>query len=177
MIQFLLTSGQAIADAAGPRLASKNYQGALEIAKAHPGSHLASFIVTGVETCLEKYREGYHESKAAEFANRALEHKSEQLSTNLHRGMNILASTGSTAPFIGLLGTVLGILNAFRLVGATYRPPKCFRIVSRPGGFRGDHLNRKSNTASRERVKHKGSNQNGTLLRNDRFSRTVSSIR
>ena len=31
--------------------------------------------------------------------------------------MNILASTGSTAPFVGLLGTVLGILNAFKLVG------------------------------------------------------------
>ena len=29
----------------------------------------------------------------------------------------MLASTGSTAPFIGLLGTVLGILNAFRLIG------------------------------------------------------------
>jgi len=31
----------------------------------------------------------------------------------LNRGMNVLASTGSTGPFIGLLGTVLGILNAF----------------------------------------------------------------
>jgi biopolymer transport protein ExbB/TolQ len=107
------------AKAAGPKLTSRDYQGALEIAKNHKGSHLANFIVTGVETYLEKYKKGYHESKAAEFANRALERKSEQLSTNLHRGMNILASTGSTAPFIGLLGTVLGILNAFRLVGET----------------------------------------------------------
>jgi biopolymer transport protein ExbB/TolQ len=30
--------------------------------------------------------------------------------------MGILASTGSTAPFVGLLGTVLGILNAFRMI-------------------------------------------------------------
>jgi biopolymer transport protein ExbB/TolQ len=30
--------------------------------------------------------------------------------------MNVLASTGSTAPFVGLLGTVLGILNAFKLI-------------------------------------------------------------
>ncbi|MBN1652265.1 MAG: MotA/TolQ/ExbB proton channel family protein [Deltaproteobacteria bacterium] len=107
------------AKAAGPKLTSRDYPGALEIAKTHSGSHLANFIVTGVETYLDKYAKGYHESKAAEFANRALERKSEQLSTELHRGMNILASTGSTAPFIGLLGTVLGILNAFRLVGET----------------------------------------------------------
>jgi biopolymer transport protein ExbB/TolQ len=33
--------------------------------------------------------------------------------------MNVLASTGSTAPFIGLLGTVLGIINAFRMIAAT----------------------------------------------------------
>jgi biopolymer transport protein ExbB/TolQ len=33
--------------------------------------------------------------------------------------MNILASTGSTAPFVGLLGTVLGIINAFKLIALT----------------------------------------------------------
>jgi biopolymer transport protein ExbB/biopolymer transport protein TolQ len=33
--------------------------------------------------------------------------------------MTILASTGSTAPFVGLLGTVLGILNAFKQIAAS----------------------------------------------------------
>src|SRR5579872_4158130 len=33
--------------------------------------------------------------------------------------MNVLASTGSTAPFVGLLGTVLGIINAFKLIALT----------------------------------------------------------
>ena len=37
----------------------------------------------------------------------------------MNRGMNILASTGSTAPFVGLLGTVLGIINAFKMISAT----------------------------------------------------------
>lgn len=32
---------------------------------------------------------------------------------NLQRGLNVLATVGSSAPFIGLLGTVLGIMNAF----------------------------------------------------------------
>jgi biopolymer transport protein ExbB/biopolymer transport protein TolQ len=32
--------------------------------------------------------------------------------------MGVLASTGSTAPFVGLLGTVLGIMHAFELIAA-----------------------------------------------------------
>lgn len=31
----------------------------------------------------------------------------------LQKGLQILATTGSTAPFIGLFGTVFGIMNAF----------------------------------------------------------------
>ena len=31
----------------------------------------------------------------------------------------MLASTGSTAPFVGLLGTVLGIINAFQMIAAS----------------------------------------------------------
>src|SRR6185436_18225895 len=71
----------------------------------------------GIETYLERRRRGLDQSKAAELSSRALDRKAESLSDSLNKGLNILASTGSTAPFIGLLGTVLGILNAFRLVG------------------------------------------------------------
>lgn len=112
-----LRKGRKFARAAGPLLAAGDYQAAIEVAREHKGSHLASFITVGVETFLEQRKKGHGEAKAAELANRALERKSETLSQSLHRGMNILASTGSTAPFIGLLGTVLGILNAFKLVG------------------------------------------------------------
>jgi len=37
----------------------------------------------------------------------------------LERGMTFLASTGSTAPFIGLFGTVWGIMNSFSSIAAT----------------------------------------------------------
>jgi biopolymer transport protein ExbB/TolQ len=107
------------AKAAGPRLAASEFEEALEIAREHKGSHLATFVVTGVETFLNGREKGYDPAKSAELSARALERKGEQLSNNLFRGMNILASTGSTAPFVGLLGTVLGILNAFKLVGQT----------------------------------------------------------
>ncbi len=39
--------------------------------------------------------------------------------TNLERLVPFLATTGSTAPFIGLFGTVWGILRAFQKIGAT----------------------------------------------------------
>ena len=37
----------------------------------------------------------------------------------LERGLNFLATTGSAAPFIGLFGTVIGIINAFQSIGRT----------------------------------------------------------
>jgi biopolymer transport protein ExbB/TolQ len=109
--------GRKFAKQAGPLLARGDYQSAMEIARTHKGSHLANFILVGVDTFLTRRRRGLDQAKSAELAARALERKSESLSDSLQRGMNVLASTGSTAPFIGLLGTVLGILNAFKLVG------------------------------------------------------------
>jgi biopolymer transport protein TolQ len=39
-------------------------------------------------------------------------------SVKLEKYLNFLATTGSTAPFIGLFGTVWGIMNAFHGIGA-----------------------------------------------------------
>jgi biopolymer transport protein TolQ len=36
----------------------------------------------------------------------------------LERGVNFLATTGSSAPFVGLFGTVWGIMESFRQIGA-----------------------------------------------------------
>lgn len=54
----------------------------------------------------------------AEMAQRELERRLQQLDSELRRGMGILASTGSTAPFIGLFGTVIGIITAFQGIAA-----------------------------------------------------------
>jgi biopolymer transport protein ExbB/TolQ len=40
---------------------------------------------------------------------------------DLRTGLGVLATVGSTAPFVGLFGTVIGIVNAFREIGATGR--------------------------------------------------------
>ena len=47
----------------------------------------------------------------------AAQHRS--LLTRLRRGLGALATIGSTAPFIGLFGTVVGIVNAFREIART----------------------------------------------------------
>lgn len=50
---------------------------------------------------------------------RALERQSTREVQSLKRGQAILATVGSTAPFVGLLGTVMGIVNAFQLMAAS----------------------------------------------------------
>lgn len=52
-----------------------------------------------------------------ESLNRALTKASNTEVSRLERMMNFLATTGSVTPFIGLLGTVLGIMNAFHKIG------------------------------------------------------------
>jgi biopolymer transport protein ExbB len=37
----------------------------------------------------------------------------------MERGLTVLATLGSNAPFIGLFGTVLGIISAFAALGGT----------------------------------------------------------
>src|SRR5688572_14262099 len=82
-------------------------------------NHLSSFLEAGLKTFVTQTRNGDSAERAAELAKRALERKGAMVSRELNRGMNVLASTGSTAPFVGLLGTVLGIINAFKMIAAT----------------------------------------------------------
>ncbi|QRN95264.1 MotA/TolQ/ExbB proton channel family protein [Archangium violaceum] len=53
---------------------------------------------------------------AVESVSRALERQAQREVQSLKRGLGILATVGSTAPFVGLLGTTMGIVNAFQLM-------------------------------------------------------------
>jgi biopolymer transport protein ExbB/biopolymer transport protein TolQ len=50
---------------------------------------------------------------------RALERQAARETQVLKRGVAVLATVASTAPFIGLFGTVIGIINAFNSMAAT----------------------------------------------------------
>ncbi len=49
-----------------------------------------------------------------EFTKRSLDRSSTEVCFEMKRGLSGLATVASTAPFIGMFGTVIGILNAFR---------------------------------------------------------------
>jgi biopolymer transport protein TolQ len=50
---------------------------------------------------------------------RALERQAIREVQSLKRGLSLLATVGSTAPFVGLLGTVMGIVNSFQSMAKT----------------------------------------------------------
>ena len=60
-------------------------------------------------------REDQHGIDAVE---RAIEKNAITETAALNKGLNILATVGSTAPFVGLVGTIFGIINAFGQIGA-----------------------------------------------------------
>jgi biopolymer transport protein TolQ len=50
---------------------------------------------------------------------RALERQAQRETEELRRGQGLLGTVSSTAPFVGLLGTVVGIVTAFQQMAAT----------------------------------------------------------
>jgi len=71
-----------------------------------------------------QYHKGHMTEQVAlnEWISVALFRSIESVMTRLTNGMAILASTGSVSPFIGLLGTVWGILNALTRISLSGNP-------------------------------------------------------
>jgi biopolymer transport protein ExbB/TolQ len=102
-----------------PALESGQYDKALSVMAQAKHNHLTQYLEVGLRTFLNERNNDEDRFRSGEVARRALGRKGDTISRDLYRGMNVLASTGSTAPFIGLLGTVLGIINAFKVIAAT----------------------------------------------------------
>lgn len=87
---------------------------AIKIADRYKKSHLAKVVVAG----LQEFRA--HEAGAdipgeeVEASQRALERAEAITHAELKRGVSVLATVASSAPFVGLFGTVVGIINAFK---------------------------------------------------------------
>lgn len=82
-------------------------------AEAMKASHLATLLGSGAKTYLESSKKQSALSPV-EATRRELHRKTEALAADVRRGMSVLASVGSIAPFVGLLGTVFGIITAFQ---------------------------------------------------------------
>jgi biopolymer transport protein ExbB/TolQ len=89
------------------------------IAAATPLSvgYLPRVISAGLsEYTLLAEQEGRHAEEVLELTDKALERTSVRVMADLKRGLGGLATVASCAPFVGLFGTVLGIINAFTLM-------------------------------------------------------------
>jgi biopolymer transport protein TolQ len=62
---------------------------------------------------------GHLHHSGIENLERSLRKQVDQEIAAMESGMTLLASTGSTGPFIGLFGTVWGIMGSFQKIGAT----------------------------------------------------------
>src|SRR3984957_115725 len=90
---------------------------AVKVADRNKKSHLAEVVTAGLQE-FRNYPGGGATPSAdqIEASQRALERSEAIVHAKLKRGLGGLATIGSTAPFIGLFGTVVGILNAFQSI-------------------------------------------------------------
>lgn len=79
----------------------------------------AGFIELSKLTSAEGGAEGAMDLGLTENIERALRRTTQVQLNQIERRISFLATTGSTAPFIGLFGTVWGILRAFQKIGTT----------------------------------------------------------
>ncbi|WP_263355710.1 MotA/TolQ/ExbB proton channel family protein [Acidicapsa ligni] len=87
---------------------------AIKIADRSKKSHLAEVVTAGLQEF--KSSGGAVNEETIESSKRALERAEAIVHAKLKRGLGVLATIGATAPFVGLLGTVMGILNAFQQI-------------------------------------------------------------
>jgi len=89
---------------------------AIRVAERNKKSHLAKVVTAGLQEFKAHGDSTEIPGEQIEASKRALERAEAIVHAELKRGLGGLATIGSTAPFVGLLGTVIGILNAFRKI-------------------------------------------------------------
>jgi biopolymer transport protein ExbB/TolQ len=95
-------------------------QEAVAASKKFKNSHLAKVVSAGLlEFMVEEQNSPLSGYDVIEAARRAIERATLMTTADLKRGLGGLATIGATAPFIGLFGTVVGIINAFRGMAIT----------------------------------------------------------
>jgi len=87
---------------------------AIKIADRYKKSHLAKVVVAGLQEFHAHQSSSEIPGEEIEASKRALDRSEAIVHAELKRGISSLATIGSTAPFVGLFGTVVGIINAFK---------------------------------------------------------------
>ena len=92
---------------------------AIELAESNKKSHIARVVAAGLLD-FQATPHGMPEQHVMEGVRRSLERSSLETTEEMKRGLSGIATIAATAPFVGLFGTVIGILNAFRNIDATH---------------------------------------------------------
>jgi len=87
--------------------------------KRFKNSHLAKVLVAGLNELQFQQDSKSAHAEVVESAKRAIERATIKGVQEFKRGLNGLATIGSTGPFVGLFGTVFGIITAFQGMGAS----------------------------------------------------------
>ena len=88
---------------------------AISSSKTYRYSHLAKVVLAGLQEYQFQQESGASLSREdlVDTVRRAIQRASALTANDLKKGVASLATIGATAPFVGLLGTVVGIINAF----------------------------------------------------------------
>lgn len=87
---------------------------AIALGEQNNKSHLAKVLISGLHELQAHAKSKEIPGEDIEAAKRALERATAIGISDLKRGLGGLATIGSTAPFVGLFGTTVGIINAFQ---------------------------------------------------------------
>jgi biopolymer transport protein ExbB/TolQ len=87
---------------------------AIALGEQNNKSHLAKVLISGLHEMQAHSRSKEIPGESIESARRALDRATAIGVSDLKRGLGGLATIGSTAPFVGLFGTTIGIINAFQ---------------------------------------------------------------
>jgi biopolymer transport protein ExbB/TolQ len=123
--QLFFRRAKSKSKVAAPKLAellkAGNIKEALALAtkKENRGSHLARVTAAGITEFLEGKEAGLTVEEQVETASRGCDRASSIFNQELKRGSSVLATIATSAPFIGLFGTISGIINAFRGMALT----------------------------------------------------------
>ena len=94
-------------------LQEEQMEGAISLSTKYKNSHVARVLAGALEEIKPLLRDGHISAADINSAERAIERNQLILIAELKRGTGILATVGATAPFVGLLGTTMGVVNAF----------------------------------------------------------------
>lgn len=94
---------------------------ALSQSKNFRYSHLAKVVLAGLQEYQFQQESGSNLSRGdlLDTVRRAIQRATALTANDLKKGVAGLATIGSTAPFVGLLGTTVGVINAFVGIAAT----------------------------------------------------------